>query len=254
VKQHLQLLRLLIHRDLTLRYKRSAIGIGWTLLNPILTSFVLWVAFSFVFASKLSGGQQYAPYLMSGILLNAFWGQGLVNSAEAIQMNSSVLTKVAVPPQIFTLASAISASINFCIGLLPLCFVVIISGSLPAISFPLVFLVGISMAVFISGIALMLSVLYIRFDDTKNIVGVLLLIQMYTTPIFYPISVLDPNVQAIVRLNPINSFLECFRWSLTGLGPNSILNWLYIFSISIFCFVMGVKVFKRFWPRTVAML
>ena len=252
--QHFQLLKLLIHRELTFRYKRSAIGVGWTLLNPILTSFVLWVAFSFVFASKLSGGQQYAPYLMSGILLNAFWGQGLVSSAEAIQSNSAVLTKVAVPPQIFTLAAAISASLNFAIGLIPLTLVVVVSGSLPAVSFPLVFLVGLAMAIFISGLALMLSVLYIRFDDTKNIIGVLLLIQMYITPIFYPISILDPDIQQIVRLNPINSFLECFRWSLTGLGPNSILNWMYIFLVSILSFTVGVKVFKKFWTRTVAML
>ena len=64
--KHLQLIRLLVGRELTLRYKRSVIGIGWTLLNPMLTSFVLWVVFSFVFAGKLPDGQQYAPYLMAG--------------------------------------------------------------------------------------------------------------------------------------------------------------------------------------------
>jgi len=76
--KHLQLIRLLVGRELTLRYKRSVIGIGWTLLNPMLTSFVLWVVFSFVFAGKLPDGQQYAPYLMAGIVLNSFFNQGLM--------------------------------------------------------------------------------------------------------------------------------------------------------------------------------
>jgi ABC-2 type transport system permease protein len=99
--KHLQLIRLLVGRELTLRYKRSVIGIGWTLLNPMLTSFVLWVVFSFVFAGKLPDGQQYAPYLMAGIVLNSFFNQGLMISAESIASNSGVLTKIYVPPQIF---------------------------------------------------------------------------------------------------------------------------------------------------------
>ena len=78
--KYLPLIRLLVNRELTLRYKRSVIGIGWTLLNPMLTSFVLWVVFSFVFASRLPSGQQFAPYLMAGILLNTFFNQGFTRT------------------------------------------------------------------------------------------------------------------------------------------------------------------------------
>jgi ABC-2 type transport system permease protein len=69
-RNHIQLLLLLIQQSLTIRYKRSVIGIGWTLLNPMLTSFILWIVFSFLFAGKLQTGQQIAPYLMAGVLLN----------------------------------------------------------------------------------------------------------------------------------------------------------------------------------------
>ena len=69
-RNHVQLLLLLIQQSLTVRYKRSVIGIGWTLLNPMLTSFILWIVFSFLFAGKLQSGQQFAPYLMAGVLLN----------------------------------------------------------------------------------------------------------------------------------------------------------------------------------------
>ena len=78
--KYLPLIRLLVNRELTLRYKRSVIGIGWTLLNPILTSAVLWYVFSFVFASRLPSGQQFAPYLMAGILMYTFFNQSLTQS------------------------------------------------------------------------------------------------------------------------------------------------------------------------------
>ena len=117
--KYLPLIRLLVNRELTLRYKRSVIGIGWTLLNPLLTSFVLWVVFSFVFASRLPSGQQFAPYLMAGILLNTFFNQGLMQSAESIASNGGVLTKIYVPPQIFAISAALAGLVNFFIGIIP---------------------------------------------------------------------------------------------------------------------------------------
>ena len=126
--KYAQLIRLLVNRELTLRYKRSVIGIGWTLLNPVLTSFVLWVVFSFVFASRLPGTQQYAPYLMAGILLITYFNQGLSLSADSITNNSAILTKVYIPPQIFPIATTIAGLLNFTIGLVPLALVCYISG------------------------------------------------------------------------------------------------------------------------------
>jgi len=86
--KYAQLIRLLVNRELTLRYKRSVIGIGWTLLNPMLTSFALWVVFSFAFGSRLIEGQQFAPYLMAGVLLNTFLNQGTWLASESISANS----------------------------------------------------------------------------------------------------------------------------------------------------------------------
>ena len=144
--KYAQLIRLLVARELTLRYKRSVIGIGWTLLNPMLTSFVLWVVFSFVFASRLPSGQQFAPYLMAGILLNTFFNQGLMQSAESIASNGGVLTKIYVPPQIFAISAALAGLVNFFIGLIPLAIVVFISGQTLAWTLPFVLIVSICSA------------------------------------------------------------------------------------------------------------
>ena len=252
--KYAQLIRLLVARELTLRYKRSVIGIGWTLLNPMLTSFVLWVVFSFVFASRLPSGQQFAPYLMAGILLNTFFSQGLMQSAESIASNGGVLTKIYVPPQIFAISAALAGLVNFFIGMLPLTVVVFISGQTLAWTFPLVLIVGICMALLVSGLGLACSILFIRFDDTRNIVAVLLMILMYLTPIFYPISVMNSTMQNIIHWNPISSYLDIFRWAFSNNATPTLFSWIYMCVWSAFGFWLGVYNFKKYWPRTVAML
>jgi ABC-type polysaccharide/polyol phosphate export permease len=252
--KHLQLIRLLVNRELTLRYKRSVIGIGWTLLNPMLTSFVLWVVFSFVFAGRLPEGQQYAPYLMAGIVLNSFFNQGLTLSAYSIQSNSGVLTKIYVAPQVFPISVALAGLVNFFIGLIPLAAVVYVSGQSLSLTFPLVIIVGFFLALLVAGIGLSLSLVFIRYDDTKNIIGILLLILTYVTPIFYPISVLSDRMQSIVNLNPLTSYLDCFRWAFSNNADATIGDWLYMGATGTFAMLIGSYIFKKYWPRTVAML
>ena len=253
-KNNLQLLRLLIQQELTLRYKRSVIGIGWTLLNPMLTSFVLWIVFSFLFAGKLQTGQQFAPYLMAGILLNTFFNQGLLQAANSIAANGNILTKVSVPPKIFAFAASLAAFINFLIGLIPLTLVVYISGQSLSLFLPIVLLVGFFLALFVAGVGLALSVIFIRFDDAKNIINVLLLILLYLTPVFYPISILNERMQKIVTLNPLTSFLDVFRWSFSNNATATSADFAYIFLTGIIFFALGSYIFKKYWPRTVSML
>ena len=252
--KYAQLIRLLVNRELTLRYKRSVIGIGWTLLNPMLTSFVLWVVFSFVFASRLPGTQQYAPYLMAGILLNTFFNQGVTLSAESIANNGPVLTKIYVPPQVFPISTALAGLVNFFIGMIPLGIVCLISGQNIAWTMPLVLIVGVCLALLTAGIGLTLSILYIRFDDSRNIVNVMLMILMYFTPVFYPISILSERLQKMIVLNPLTSYLDVFRWAFSNNAVVSVSDWIYMISTSLISIGIGTFVFRRYWPRTVAML
>ena len=252
--KYAQLIRLLVGRELTLRYKRSVIGIGWTLLNPMLTSFVLWVVFSFVFASRLPSGQQFAPYLMAGILLNTFFNQGLMQSAESIASNGGVLTKIYVPPQIFAISAALAGLVNFFIGMIPLAIVVFISGQTLAWTLPLVLVVGICLAFLTAGLGLALSIMFIRFDDTRNIVNVFLMILMYFTPVFYPISILSERLQTIISYNPLTSYLDVFRWAFSNNATVTLFDWGYMISTSLISIAIGTYVFKKYWPRTVAML
>ena len=164
------------------------------------------------------------------------------------------MTKVSVPPKIFAFAAALAAFINFLIGLIPLTLVVYISGQSLSLFLPIVLLVGFFLALFVAGVGLALSVIFIRFDDAKNIINVLLLILLYLTPVFYPISILNERMQKIVTLNPLTSFLDVFRWSFSNNATATSADFAYIFLTGIIFFALGSYIFKKYWPRTVSML
>jgi ABC-type polysaccharide/polyol phosphate export permease len=119
---------------------------------------------------------------------------------------------------------------------------------------PLVFTVGICLALLTAGIGMTLSILYIRFDDMRNIVNVLLMILMYFTPVFYPVTILSPKLQQIIQFNPLTSYLDIFRWAFSNNATATLSDWLFMIFTSILSITLGTIVFKKFWPRTVAML
>jgi ABC-type polysaccharide/polyol phosphate export permease len=191
---------------------------------------------------------------MAGILLITFFSQGVTVSAESIASNGPVLTKIYVPPQVFPISTALAGLVNFFIGMIPLTIVCLISGQSIAWTMPLVFIVGICLALLTAGIGLTLSIMYIRFDDMRNIVNVLLMILMYFTPVFYPITILSPRLQSIIQMNPLTSYLDIFRWAFSNNGSATLSDWIFMFATSLLSLLLGTYVFKKYWPRTVAML
>jgi ABC-type polysaccharide/polyol phosphate export permease len=110
------------------------------------------------------------------------------------------------------------------------------------------------MTLLVAGLGLFLSTLFVRFDDTRNIVGVMLMIALYITPVFYPISILNSRMQTVINANPITSYLEIFRWAFSNNASPTILDWAYMLTAPVLIFILGSLTFKKYWPRTVTML
>jgi ABC-2 type transport system permease protein len=248
------LLRLLVVRDLTVRYKRSVIGVWWSLLNPLFTTAILFYVFNTVFKSKLPGGSPFLPYLLSGVLLITLFNQGLTLGADAIASGAGVLTKVYVRPEIFAASAAISSAINFLIGLAPLTVVLLIYHKTPTWRFPFVLILLLCMALFTTGLALLLSIAYINFDDSRSLINIFLTALQYMTPIFYPLSVLGPHTRDVIVANPLTSFLQIFRREFGNSAVSNLHNWEIMVGASIFSFVVGFYVFAKSWPKVVAKL
>ena len=248
------LISLLVKRDLTVRYKRSILGLLWTLINPLLTSLVLWIVFVHIFRAKLADGAQFAPYVLAGVLLMTFFNQAFMQATDSIASGMGILQKIYVRPHIFAFASAISNSINFILGMFALTFVTFLVGEGISLFAPLVFLVIACMLGLTIGLSLMASILFIRFDDSKNMVAMILQLLFYLTPVFYPKDILSANIRLIVSLNPLSSYLDIFRFVFANTGKATLFDWIYMFSSSAIVLLVGLTIFKKAWAKTVVMM
>ena len=240
------LLKLLIARDLTVRYKRSMFGVWWTLLNPLLTSLVMWVVFSQVFRFQVPG-VPFIVYLLSGVILYTFFSQGLLAVSTALSSSAGVITKVYVPPAVFPLATGLSNLTNFVISLGLLLFVQVVTGA--GIAWTVVFLPVLALALlgFVVGLGLVLAVAVVRFHDTSSLLVVVLQLLAYLTPQFYPVSILPESVRDLIWLNPVYSYLVVFREMAYGGGVGPALAWAIITATSLGSLAAGSRILRRTW-------
>ena len=252
--EYRELIVLLVRRDITVRYKRSLLGFLWTLINPLLTSLVLWFVFINIFSARLPDGTQFAPYLLAGVLIITFFTQGFNQAADAIAQGSGILMKIYVPPQVFAFAGAISNAVNFVFGLFALAFISFITGDGMSWYFPVTIFVILFMLLYITGLGLLVAVLYIRYDDTRSIFAILVSFMMYLSPVFYPKEILNETMQTVIGFNPLTSYLDVFRHYFSNTGVATLGDWLFIGISSIVIFFLGIRSFAKAWPRTVVMM
>jgi len=236
----------LVKRDLKVRYRRSFIGLLWTMLQPLLTMLVLQVVFSALFRFNISN---YPVYALAGILFWNFFQQSIITSMNSLRGNAHILQKVPVPKAVFPVASVISGVINLVLALVPLFVILVATGHplKPALAFlPVSILLA---AVFAVGAGLLLSPLAVFFSDVVELVGVVLMLVMYMTPIFYPMSIVPEHLRWTVRFNPVRSILEVFRDPIYY-GKIPPLQHLSIaLAVALIAFAVGYLTFKRSTDR-----
>jgi ABC-2 type transport system permease protein len=198
----------LVARDLKVRYRRSAIGFVWTMLQPLLMMLVLQVVFASLFRFNI---QNYPVYAFAGILFWNFFSQSILASMNSLKGNARLLQKLPVPKAVFPIATVISGVVNLGLALIPLLGLLVVTGH--DLTWALLFLpVAILLAgLFTLGAGLLLSPLAVFFHDVLEIVGVGLTVLMYMTPVFYPMTIVPERWRFLVRFNPVRSILEVFR-------------------------------------------
>ena len=202
------LVRELVLRELRVRYRRSLIGFSWTMLQPLLMMAVFHIAFATIFRFEV---ENYPVYVLAGLLFWNFFSQSIVGSMNSLRSNARLIQKLPVPRSVFPLAVVVSGVVNLLLALVPLLFILVITGHPLR---PSLFFLPISItiaALFTLGAGLMLAPLAVLFSDVVELVGVILQLVMFLTPIMYPMSILPPNWVFLVRNNPLRSILEVFR-------------------------------------------
>ncbi len=206
------LIQVLVARELKVRYRRSVIGFLWSMLQPLATMVVLHLVFSSIFNFKGSGITNFPVYALSGILFWNFFSQSILTSMNSLRTNSHILQKLPVPMAAFPIATLLSGLVNLFLALVPLFAILIFTGhplGSSLLFLPVAILIA---AVFTLGAGLLLAPMAVFFTDVVELVGVVLTLMFYMTPVFYPKSIVeDQSFYWVIHYNPVRSILEVFR-------------------------------------------
>ncbi len=242
VQRYRFLIRQLVARDFKTKYKRSVLGMFWSFLNPLLTMCVQYFVFSTIFKNDIS---HYIVYLLIGVVVFNFFSEACGMALGSIVGNTSLITKVYVPKYIYPLTRVMSSVVNFGISLLPLILASLITGVHFQKSVLLSFYFFSCVIVFSMGLGLFLSAAMVFFRDVQFLWGVLSMIWMYATPIFYPETILPDNFKIILQVNPLYHFLKNARVCiLDGISPEPIV-YIQCMWIALVTLVIGAVVFQK---------
>ena len=202
------LLTELVSRDIKIKYRRSVLGVLWTLLNPLCMMIILSIVFSSIFKFDV---ENFPLYVLSGQVVFNFFSDSTTNSMTAILNNASLIKKVYVPKYLFVFSRIFSSFINLVASLCALFFVMVATRAELHWEMILSIIPLTMLVVFSLGIGLILSALTVRFRDIMHLYSVFTTGLMYLTPVIYPITILPDTIKKIVMINPITNYLLMFR-------------------------------------------
>jgi len=209
--QYRDLIYQLVRRDIVSRYKRSVLGIGWTMLQPLGMMIILALVFSNLFHT-IKG---YPSYLLSGLIAWTFFAQTTTAAIHQIIWGGSLLNRIYLPRTAFAISAIGTGIVNLSISLIPLIVIMLVIGTPLKWSVLFVPVAIILLAAFALGVGLILSTLAIYFPDVAEMYQILLLIWMYLTPIIYPEDILpEASRHLITNLNPMYHLIRIFRMTL----------------------------------------
>jgi lipopolysaccharide transport system permease protein len=254
VWQYRELLYFLVWRDLKVRYKQTALGALWIVLQPLISIFV----FSFLFGGLLgvpSGGVPYPIFIFSALLPWNYFASSLNRSSVSLVGNANLITKIYFPRLVIPLSAVLSGIVDFAIAFFMLAGLLIYYHVRPTpalLLLPAFLMLALLTAL---GFGLWLAALNVRFRDINVLTPFIIQMWMYITPVIYSTSLIPERFRFLLVLNPMTAVVEGFRWALLGsnlnefqaLGPVTLVSVL----ITLIVLVTGV-IFFRTTERTFA--
>ena len=246
VFRYRELFFMLARRDVSVRYKQTAIGVLWAVLRPLLTMMVFTLIFGRI-AKLPANGVPYALLVFSGMVPWYFFSSSVSESSGSLISNSNLLSKVYFPRILVPSSSVLVAAVDFLIAMALLLLMMLYYGLWPSwrlLTLPLFLAVAFSSAL---GIGLWLSALNVRYRDFQFVVPFILQFGLYLSPVGFSSSVVPSHWTLIYALNPMVGVIDGFRWAI--LGGDLLLRWdIQAMSVMIgfTLLVTGIAFFRRF--------
>jgi lipopolysaccharide transport system permease protein len=216
--EYRELLYLLVWRDIKVRYKQTAIGVGWVLLQPLITMLIFTVIFGQL-AKVPSDGVWYPVFTLTALLPWTYFSQAITRSGGSLVANANLVNKIYFPRLLLPLATIVAPLIDLALSLV-LLFGLLAYAGIPltwkVITLPAFILLAMLTAM---GLSLFLSAINVRYRDVGHAIPFLVQVWMFVSPIVYPVSLVPEQWRLLYSLNPMVGVIEGFRWALLGKDP-----------------------------------
>lgn len=244
-KKYSFLLKQLVSRDFKVKYKRSVLGVLWSLLYPVLTMAVMALVFTNVFKFS-TPGVSYLAYLMSGLVIFNYFNEASNLSMSSVVANFSLINKVYIPKYIFPVSKCVFVGINFLLSQIPLYVILLATGTGINVYHLLLPYAYVCLFLFTLGFSLILSTVAVFLRDMFYIYGVVISLWTYLTPIMYDIAIIDdPALLLVFKFNPLYWIIYFVRWIMLYNQVPGINVWIYCAVFAVGTLIVGILVFRR---------
>lgn len=241
--QYRDLIWQLTLKNVTVRYKRSFLGILWTLLDPLLTMIVMGFVFSAILNRQIPN---FIVYLLCGLVVWNFFSQATSSTIREFLGGERLISKVYLPQAVFILVPVSTGLVNFALSFIALILIAIATQSHTAWIHVIPLVVPIFVLfVFCTGIGMLIAPLNALFSDVENLYGIFLRLLLYFSAIFYSIESMPEWLQAIIRLNPIYHFIAMVRAPIYSGNPIPMDSLVYVSVWAVIFVILGWILFTK---------
>ncbi len=246
------LIAVLVRRELDARYRASVLGFFWSLLNPLLLLAVYAVVFTYIFSPRFPGGEPYPLFLFSGLLPWLFFSGAVLDGSVTLVDNGPLLAKVMCPPEIFPAVTVLAHLVHHLLAV-PILFLAMAASAAFGLhpfpwTFPLVVAALVPWILTTGGAVFAVSVLSVHFRDMRDLVGHLLNLLFFSSPIIYSLDGLQVPValHRILSFNPIASLVIVYRDAVFSGQVSAPQIWLSAYAVGIVSWWVGTRIFGAF--------
>lgn len=246
IKEYQFLFEELTKRDFRKKYKRTILGVFWSVLSPLLTLFVMQIVFSRFFGGDIP---HYTTYLFAGNIVFSYFTEATNGGMAALVSNKDIFSKVNMPKYMFVLSTNVSTLLNFALSLLVFFLFAAIDAVTFRWSFFLLLYPMLCLFVFNVGVSMLLSAFNLFFSDTSYLYRIFTMLLMYASAIFYSMDSFPAQVQRVFLINPVYTYIKFFRIIVIDGGIPSLPYFLLCGFYAAVALVLGVAIYKRYNDR-----
>jgi lipopolysaccharide transport system permease protein len=239
-----ELLYFFVWRDVKVRYKQTAIGILWVVLQPLLTMLVATLFFGRL-AKLPSQGLPYSVFCFAGVVPWTYFATSLLNVTNVVVENQRVITKVYFPRLILPVSAALSGLVDFFIGFVVLFIYTLVFGIHPTFTIVFIPLLLLLAILTVLGVGLWLSALNALYRDVRYLIPFLIQFWTLASPVYYSSQLVPQRYRWLYGLNPMAGVIDGFRWALTGRGPAPGSVLIASVAMVLFAVLGGLAFFNR---------